>query len=260
MEKNCRRYILKLSFLNYFCLLSRRSMFIALFVSLLLIPHSSIMAKGRMKSREAKVHREFHGAANNIDTEIEADELAQFNWCLRKDELFSLARDYKDRQRWHASPKIEDVFVDTIVVTKGNRELYALSDGRVVGVFDIRLGERPVGRKTNEGDSRTPEGIYSIQQFKAASRYTKALVLDYPNANDRAYARNHGIQRPGNMIEIHGSPGPAEVAHQLGRNWTSGCIALKDSDILTLYPRVRESTAIEICPFDPSEPDFNRSY
>ncbi len=47
---------------------------------------------------------------------------------------------------------------DKIVVRKGERKLYLMSNGAPLRTFKIALGLRPEGHKQFEGDFRTPEG------------------------------------------------------------------------------------------------------
>jgi lipoprotein-anchoring transpeptidase ErfK/SrfK len=81
---------------------------------------------------------------------------------------------------------------------------------------------------------------------RAATLYYKALLLDYPNADDRrafARARRAGEVSAGTgiggLIEIHGEGG-------LGRDWTKGCVALTNADIDDLFQRVDVGTPVTI--------------
>ncbi len=55
-----------------------------------------------------------------------------------------------------------DIKIDSIVVYKSERHLLAYASGRLVKTYDISLGRQPVGAKEFEGDKKTPEGIYFI--------------------------------------------------------------------------------------------------
>jgi L,D-transpeptidase catalytic domain len=52
--------------------------------------------------------------------------------------------------------------VDKIVVYKSKRQLLAFSKEQLVKTYKISLGKKPVGDKEFEGDKKTPEGIYTI--------------------------------------------------------------------------------------------------
>lgn len=99
------------------------------------------------------------------------------------------------------------------------------------------------GPKTNEGDMRTPVGAFRIP-FELRGRQLRpyhgplALVLDYPNADDRAAGRT------GSHIWIHGVP-PEVLARPPFS--TEGCIALANSDLLALRNAIRlERTKVVI--------------
>jgi hypothetical protein len=99
------------------------------------------------------------------------------------------------------------------------------------------------GGKTLEGDLRTPVGAYRIQaelSGRALRPYhgPLALVLDYPNAADRSAGRT------GSHIWIHGVP-PGVAARPPFS--TEGCVALANSDLLSLRRAVRiERTKVVI--------------
>ena len=51
---------------------------------------------------------------------------------------------------------------DQVLVEKSERKLHLLKDGVAFRTFDIALGLAPEGHKEEEGDSRTPEGLYML--------------------------------------------------------------------------------------------------
>src|SRR5690242_20616232 len=51
---------------------------------------------------------------------------------------------------------------DRIVVRKSKRTLELVHDGAAFESFPIALGREPRGPKQEEGDGRTPEGVYRI--------------------------------------------------------------------------------------------------
>ena len=52
--------------------------------------------------------------------------------------------------------------------------------------FNAELGKNWVGDKRVKGDNATPEGMYKITKKldSRKTKYYKALLLDYPNAED----------------------------------------------------------------------------
>jgi murein L,D-transpeptidase YafK len=141
------------------------------------------------------------------------------------------------------------VQADKVIVLKHERKLYLMRQGESLKWFWIALGRYPVGRKTERGDGRTPEGIYRILGRDASSHYYRALWLSYPNSADRERAERLGIN-PGGGIMIHAVPkgfeptGPGEPMI----DWTDGCIAVTNADMDEIWARVPDGTPVEIRP------------
>jgi murein L,D-transpeptidase YafK len=111
------------------------------------------------------------------------------------------------------------------------------------------LGLVPEGAKQREGDFRTPEGVYYIESKNARSDFFLALKVSYPNENDRARARASGVD-PGGQIMIHGLPNVPKYpeSRYLGSDWTDGCIAVSNSDMVDLWLMTSVAMPIEIRP------------
>jgi murein L,D-transpeptidase YafK len=133
--------------------------------------------------------------------------------------------------------------VTSIQVHKTDRRMYLLHEDRVLRTYDISLGFAPVGHKQVEGDGRTPEGAYRINRRNPNSAYHLSLGISYPNAADVAYAQSIG-ESPGGDIFIHGW---SEVL-ATSRDWTAGCIAVRDREIEEIYSMVKDGTVIYILP------------
>jgi murein L,D-transpeptidase YafK len=139
--------------------------------------------------------------------------------------------------------------IDRILVVKSERKMYLQSAGRTLRTFDISLGLVPEGAKQREGDFRTPEGVYYIESKNERSDFFLALKVSYPNEQDRARAREKGID-PGGQIMIHGLPNAPKYPESsyLGTDWTDGCIAVSNSDMVDLWLMTSVATPIEIRP------------
>ena len=138
---------------------------------------------------------------------------------------------------------------DSILVVKSERKLYLLKAGRVLRAFNVSLGLVPSGPKRREGDFRTPEGRYRLETRNADSDYFLSIKISYPNADDRARANAQGVD-PGGQIMIHGFPNEPkyDLRRYQGSDWTDGCIAVSNSDMVDIWLMTRESTPIEIRP------------
>ena len=138
---------------------------------------------------------------------------------------------------------------DRIVVRKSKRTLELVHDGAVYESFPIALGREPRGPKQQEGDGRTPEGVYRIDSRSMQTRYTRALHVSYPDGNDRDRAQAIKVD-PGGAIFIHGLPsdyGPFDPP-QWYRDWTEGCISVGNAAIVKIWDGVPDGTPIEILP------------
>lgn len=137
--------------------------------------------------------------------------------------------------------------VDRILIEKADRRLTVFQRGAAVKTYRIALGFAPQGPKRQQGDGRTPEGLYRIDRRNAASAYHLSLGIDYPRPQDVAHARAAG-RHPGGDIFIHGQPNGRAGLPALRHDWTAGCIALTDTEIAELFAATAIGTEVEIRP------------
>jgi murein L,D-transpeptidase YafK len=137
---------------------------------------------------------------------------------------------------------------DKVLVIKSKRVLLLLQNGSILRKYQICLGRNPKGRKTREGDYRTPEGTYMLDSRNPKSAFHLSLHISYPGKTDILKARGRGVS-PGGDIMIHGFP-EGITTDDLGgyRDWTKGCIAVSNNDIEEIWQLVPDGTTIEIVP------------
>ena len=147
-----------------------------------------------------------------------------------------------------ASPSSNDL-ADRIVIEKGARRLYLLRGDSVLVEYPVKLGLNPYGHKQREGDFRTPEGVYHLSRRNPRSEFFLSVEVSYPNEADRARARQAGV-RPGGLIMIHGQPNVPRKSpdYYASNDWTDGCIAVSNSDMIDIWQRTRLGIPIEIRP------------
>jgi hypothetical protein len=135
-----------------------------------------------------------------------------------------------------------------IIVSKADRSLSLYRNGRKVAGYPVRLGFNGIREKQYQGDGATPEGRYRVTAKRGSgqTQFYRALVLDYPNAEDRRRfesAKKSGRiapgQRIGGQIEIHG------VDNELMAQ-TLGCIMLENVHMAALFERVPPGTPVTI--------------
>lgn len=127
-----------------------------------------------------------------------------------------------------------------LVVDKRAHMAVLFAKGKPTRWFDVELGYNGLERKLKSGDGATPEGLYRVLRRKGRgdTKYYKALLLDYPNADDKrrfreAKARGEVAAETsiGSLIEVHGDGGR-------GTNWTDGCVAVTNEDMDFLFEKL----------------------
>jgi hypothetical protein len=136
----------------------------------------------------------------------------------------------------------------SIIIDKFSRKFLVYYNGIKKYEFDAELGKNWVGDKRMKGDNATPEGTYRItKKFDSRkTKYYKALLLDYPNAEDLAKFNSEKARgtipawaKIGGLIEIHGNGGK-------GIDWTEGCIALTDKEMDVVFRIAAVGTQVTI--------------
>jgi murein L,D-transpeptidase YafK len=149
-----------------------------------------------------------------------------------------------------------------IVIKKSARQLLLFSAGKLVRTYRIGLGSSPVGDKVRQGDRRTPEGDFYIFTRNDKSAYYLSLGISYPNAAHAKRGLREGLitkaeydsimlalaakkappqnTRLGGDIYIHGNGSQSD--------WTWGCAALEDEEMLELFKAVPVGTPVRIEP------------
>jgi hypothetical protein len=131
-----------------------------------------------------------------------------------------------------------------ILVSKLDRTLTLYKKGKPVAVYEIGLGKCGLSDKLCAGDEATPEGRYKIIKKIPQGSFYKALLIDYPNDEDRkqfSSAKKKGLVPPGagigGLIEIHGGGNDS---------LTNGCVAVQNEVMDRLYPAVAVGTPVTI--------------
>jgi L,D-peptidoglycan transpeptidase YkuD (ErfK/YbiS/YcfS/YnhG family) len=134
--------------------------------------------------------------------------------------------------------------VVAILINKLERKLILYRKGNVIASFDIGLGRYGLSDKLYSGDEATPEGRYQVIKKIPSSPFYKALLINYPNEEDKkafALAKKNGRVPSdvgiGGYIEIHGG----------GKDsLTKGCVGLEDGDMDDVYRLAEVGTLVTI--------------
>ncbi len=161
-----------------------------------------------------------------------------------------------------------DTNIPFIYINTTERTLSVIDSGKTKAVFaNISIGKGGTSKLRKRGDSKTPLGEFNIVWINHASRYRLFFGLDFPNIDyaRRAYQAKiidlsefESLQKSfaqkavpsqetqlGGYIGIHGI-GNGDLKTHLTFNWTDGCIALTNKQILQLAEWINIGTKVII--------------
>lgn len=163
-----------------------------------------------------------------------------------------------------------------VIAVKHEYKSYLINYGKVTKEFPIALGQNPYGHKEVQGDNRTPEGEYYINQKSLGpfsgdwAEYfgTAWIRISYPNTYDAEEAYKNGLitvnqknsitkaisqkgmppknTAIGGGIGIHGWAGEWNPQDQNNLTW--GCISINNDQLLEFYQLVPLNTRIIVLP------------
>jgi len=140
-----------------------------------------------------------------------------------------------------------------MVVDKSNYELYVYDALGWFATYPVVFGNNSLDDKKVEGDRNTPEGTFRIVNKRIHEKWDRYMGLDYPNKESlekfNQRKKNGEIPSsasPGGGIGIHGTWPKDDFVVDRYKNWTNGCISLKNEDIEDLYSYITIGTPITI--------------
>ena len=173
----------------------------------------------------------------------------------------------QDCQTWWGTAgeplsKCDAVKDDYLVLRKSARNLALCAKGQLIQSFHVGLGFSPVGDKQQQGDGKTPEGVFYIPRLVPSSKFYRAFLLSYPDAADAAWGAQQGVISAADKSAIDqaqsacseppqstGLGGLVEV-HGFGAllDWTAGCIAIANAEIDELWSVLEVGDTIVVVP------------
>jgi hypothetical protein len=149
-----------------------------------------------------------------------------------------------------------------VVVHKSKRNLALCNAGSMVASYRVGLGFAPMGDKQQQGDGKTPEGVFFAAEMNPMSTYYKAYLISWPDSAHAAAglaagyissadksaidAAQAACMTPsqstgmGGAIEIHGDGSSAD--------WTVGCVALDNTNLDIVWSQLGLHDSIVILP------------
>jgi murein L,D-transpeptidase YafK len=140
-----------------------------------------------------------------------------------------------------------------IVIDKSDYELHVYDAKGWYATYPVVFGADPMQDKRMEGDRYTPEGEFKILSKRPHNKWSRFLLLDYPT-QESLVKFNQRKQRgeipksatPGGGVGIHGVWPHEDFVIDRYKNWTLGCISLKNSDVQELYSYLPIGTPVTI--------------
>ena len=140
-----------------------------------------------------------------------------------------------------------------IVVDKSNYELYVYDKLGWFATYPVVFGNNTLEDKKMEGDRNTPEGSFKISNKRVHEKWDRYMGLDYPTKESLAKFNERKRRgevpanaSPGGGVGIHGTWPNDDFVVDRYKNWTNGCISLKNEDVEDLYSYVPIGTPVSI--------------
>jgi murein L,D-transpeptidase YafK len=157
---------------------------------------------------------------------------------------------------------LEKIENPRLVVKKSERKLELFDGEELIKTYRIVLGFAPEGDKDEEGDGKTPLGEFYVFTKNDKSKFYLSLGLSYPGIEDAKRGLKENLisrdehdaiiqavaekkmppqnTKLGGEIYIHG--GGTE------KDWTWGCMALKDEEMKELFEAIPLGARVSILP------------
>jgi lipoprotein-anchoring transpeptidase ErfK/SrfK len=151
------------------------------------------------------------------------------------------------------STKILPVGTVFIVIDKSDYELNVYDSKGWFATYPVVFGNGSLEDKKMEGDRNTPEGTFHIVSKKVHDKWDRFMALDYPTNDSYEKFKLRKLRgeipanaRIGGGVGIHGTWPHDDYIIDRYRNWTMGCISMKNNDVEDLYSYVPTGTRVII--------------
>ncbi len=140
-----------------------------------------------------------------------------------------------------------------ILIDKSDYELSIYDSEGWYATYPVVFGNNSLADKKMQGDRNTPEGTFKISAKRIHDKWHRFLNLDYPNKEswEKFNKRKQKGEIPasakiGGGIGIHGTWPHEDFQIDRYRNWTLGCISMKNEDVEELYKFITDGTKVII--------------
>ncbi len=140
-----------------------------------------------------------------------------------------------------------------IIIDKSDYELHVYDDKGWYATYPVVFGSTSLDDKQMEGDKKTPEGNFKVISKKLHAKWDRFIMLDYPTKEslEKFKERKQRGEIPKNAtvgggVGIHGTWPHEDYQVDKYKNWTNGCIALKNEDVEEIYAYIPVGTRVTI--------------
>ena len=155
-----------------------------------------------------------------------------------------------NKNRSKTSNPIGTVYV---IIDKSDYELSVYDDKGWYATYPVVFGNNSLSDKKMEGDRNTPEGTFKITAKRIHNKWDRFLSIDYPNKEswEKFNQRKSRGEIPvsakiGGGIGIHGTWPHEDFQIDRYKNWTLGCISMKNDDVEEIYRFIIPGTKVII--------------
>jgi murein L,D-transpeptidase YafK len=141
----------------------------------------------------------------------------------------------------------------SIVIDKSDYELSVYDEKGWYATYPVVFGNNSLSDKKMEGDKNTPEGTFHIIAKRVHDKWCRFMSLDYPTQESREKfnQRKQRGEIPANAsigggIGIHGVWPHEDFVIDRFKNWTLGCISMKNDDVMEVYSYAGPGTKVTI--------------
>ena len=140
-----------------------------------------------------------------------------------------------------------------ILIDKSDYELNIYDSEGWYATYPVVFGNNSLSDKKMEGDRNTPEGTFKITAKRIHNKWDRFLSIDYPNKEswEKFNQRKNRGEIPvsakiGGGIGIHGTWPHEDFQIDRYKNWTLGCISMKNDDVEEIYRFIIPGTKVII--------------
>lgn len=141
----------------------------------------------------------------------------------------------------------------SILIDKSEYELHVYDSKGWYATYPVVFGNNSLADKRMEGDKNTPEGSFRITAKRVHEKWSRFLSIDYPNEESRAKFNQRKQRgeipanaRIGGGIGIHGTWPHEDFVIDRYKNWTLGCISMKNEDVQEVFAYTPVGTRVTI--------------